>query len=94
MTLSAQIPQGVNYDGFVIRYGTDPNQMDQQTTVESLPATVTGLDNYTRYYFSVSILRDGEEGRRSQTVAAVPEDQAMSDVQRAYLDYQASISRT
>lgn len=92
MTLSAQIPQGTNYDGFIIHYGTDPNQMDQQTTVESLPATITGLDNYTRYYFSVSILRDGEEGRRSQTVAAVPEGQAMSDVQRAYLDYQASIS--
>ena len=90
--LSADQAGGVEYDSYLIRYGTDPNNLDTQLTVSQLPVVIAGLENYVRYSFTVSGLKNGEESRRSALVQAVPQDQEMTDAQRAYLDYQRSLS--
>lgn len=86
LLVDADIPQGVSYDGFRIRMGASPDQLDTLLTVDSLPYTVEDLTNYHRYYLSISGLVNGVESAAGEVVSEVPELFSRSDRERAYVD--------
>ncbi|WP_250278250.1 M60 family metallopeptidase [[Clostridium] colinum] len=61
-----------NVTGYKVYYGTDQNNLDQVTTTDVPNITITGLNNLTTYYFSISAISGDWEGEKSAIVSATP----------------------
>lgn len=90
LTVSADAAEG-QYDSFEVLCGTDPMGLTQTFETESLPYTITGLDNYQKYYVSVVGIKDGVPSDMSDIVNQVPEEEPKSDAERAAIDFEKTI---
>lgn len=86
--VSAQDPEGMDYDSYRIYAGPALEQLSVYET-EALPFEITGLENYTRYWVKVAGVKDGVEGQASDTVTQIPEEIARSEKARAFSDWEA-----
>ncbi|MDR0381647.1 MAG: hypothetical protein LBH86_06630 [Oscillospiraceae bacterium] len=88
LTVDADL-NGAVYDGFHIYYGPDAHSLTEKIFVSSLPAALSGLTNYKRWYVAVSGVADGVEGDMSDVESEVPESRRHSDRERAYDDWES-----
>lgn len=68
-----------NVSGYVVRYGEQPGSYDKSLSVEVPTAVVDGLENLTTYYFTVTPVSNGWEGRVSDEISATPQPAARPD---------------
>ncbi len=61
-----------NITGYTVYYGTQSGVYDKQLTVDTNTALISGLENLTTYYFTVTPISPGWEGARSEVVSAMP----------------------
>ncbi len=88
LAISADL-DGVSYDSFKVYYGFDPLDLSENVTFTALPAALTGLQNYKRYYVAVVGVKDGMESELSPIKSEVPELVKLSDRERALGDWEA-----
>lgn len=91
LTVDAEVAEG-EYDSFQLLYGTDPIALTESISADSLPATISGLNNYQRYYVTVIGVKDGVSSDWSEVVSEVPEEEPKTEEERAEIDFEAAIS--
>lgn len=62
-----------NISGYTVYYRMENEGAEQQLTVNTNSALVSGLKNLKTYYFTVVPISDGWQGKRSETVSAIPQ---------------------
>ena len=92
VTLNAQAPTGDSFDSWKIYYGTSRDNLDITVVANAFPFTVGGLTNMTRYYFALSGVTGGVESMRTGVLSAIPEENPLSDAERALVDLEAALA--
>lgn len=62
-----------NVSGYTVYYRQEGSNAELELSVDINSATVTGLKNLKTYYFTVVPVSEGWQGKRSETVSAIPQ---------------------
>lgn len=62
-----------NVSGYTIYYRQEGSNTELELTSDINSATVNGLKNLKTYYFTVVPVSDGWQGKRSETISAIPQ---------------------
>lgn len=62
-----------NVSGYTVYYRQEGSNTELELSTDINSATVTGLKNLKTYYFTVVPVSDGWQGKRSETVSAIPQ---------------------
>lgn len=74
LTVNADISNQANLDGYKIQLGLTPFDKINEYSTTSLPFTINGLDNHTKYYVAIQGVKNSIDGNLSEFVSGVPEE--------------------